>query len=287
MGTAVERFDDKARRASTRSDAPRCIRRVVSGIRSTPASALDGGIVFSSSPCFPDSASTCPGCFDGSLRFSAGDRWLEPCIPVRRGVRVFLWVQMLNWLKPMKWDQGGQRWMRNIGNYVAGTENLNLRHRLLQRPAKDAILGDRRGLHRLLDHRDCPLAGAQDVRRIPWPSATSYTISLPSSCWANLQPHLPSTFGEPGYFQAMTRGAVRRKLGRGRSIQPGTRRSRAGIPVEPTKKPASMRAANNLLGLCHTTPVGSEKACRLHRQLVSWRRIFGPAMVGSMRGFSL
>jgi len=122
MGTAVERCDDKARRASTRSDAPRCIKASCSGIR-LHRFCIGWWHCFSSSPCFRIRHLPALAVSMVHSDFSAGDRWLEPCIPGSAWVRVFFGPDA-ELAQADEVDQADSGWMRNIGNYVAGTEKL-------------------------------------------------------------------------------------------------------------------------------------------------------------------
>ncbi|HLB88016.1 MAG TPA: cytochrome b/b6 domain-containing protein, partial [Terriglobales bacterium] len=112
--------------------------------------------------------------------------------------------------KPMKWTKADSGWMRNIGNYVAGTEKLE--------PADTGFFNAGQKMQFWEIVVGCIVylitgivlwAGARTFGRIP--VAISYVLHDISALimLGGIFIHIYlSTFGEPGTFQAMTRGAV-------------------------------------------------------------------------------
>ena len=148
-------------------------------------------------------------------------RWFTPIFgggPLARamhpwfglGFVVFFGLQMLNWLKPMSWTKADTDWMRNIKGVVSGERKIE--------PADTGFFnaGQKAQFWEIV--AGCAVylvtgiilwAGARTFGR--WPVAISYVLHDISALimLGGIFIHIYlSTIGEPGTFQAMTRGAV-------------------------------------------------------------------------------
>lgn len=211
MGTAVERFDDKARRAfdsfgHTEVYQGELLRHPVYTRFLHWMVAL-----FFFLALFSGFGIYLPWLFRWFTPIFGGGplaRAMHPWFGV--GFVFFFGFQMLNWLKPMKWTKADSGWMRNIGNYVAGTEKLE--------PADTGFFNAGQKMQFWEIVVGCIVylitgivlwAGARTFGRIP--VAISYVLHDISALimLGGIFIHIYlSTFGEPGTFQAMTRGAV-------------------------------------------------------------------------------
>jgi formate dehydrogenase subunit gamma len=148
-------------------------------------------------------------------------RWFTPIFgggPLARvmhpwfglGFVVFFGLQMLNWLKPMAWTKADTNWMRNIRKVVSNEEKLDP-------PETGFFNGGQKiqfweivcGSVVYLITGIILWAGARTFGR--WPVAISYVLHDISALimLGGIFIHIYlSTVGEPGTFQAMTRGAV-------------------------------------------------------------------------------
>ena len=148
-------------------------------------------------------------------------RWFTPIFgggPLSRtmhpwfgvGFVFFFGLQALNWLGPMTLDPGRHEVdARHEEDRQRRRKNGSSRDRLLQRRAESSVLGDRRRLHRVPDHRHDDVGGRRTFGGIP--VAISYVLHDISALimLGGIFIHIyQSTFGEPGTFQAMIRGAV-------------------------------------------------------------------------------
>jgi len=148
-------------------------------------------------------------------------RWFTPIFgggPLARamhpwfgvGFVAFFALQMLNWLKPMAWTKADTDWLRNIKGVVSGEHKLE--------PADTGFFNAGQKVQFWEIVSGCVLylitgvilwAGARTFGR--WPVAVSYVLHDISALimLGGIFIHIYlSTIGEPGTFQAMTRGAV-------------------------------------------------------------------------------
>ena len=135
-------------------------------------------------------------------------RILHPYFGV--GFVIFFGLQTLNWLQPMAWSSADSRWMRGLRNQVSGTEKME--------PPETGFFnaGQKVQFWEILTGSIVFLItgiilweGAKVFGR--WPVAISYVLHDISALimLGGIFIHIYlSTFGEPGTFQAMTRGAV-------------------------------------------------------------------------------
>jgi len=126
------------------------------------------------------------------------------------GFVAFFALQMLNWLKPMKWTAADSNWMRNIRGIVSSSHKLD--------PPDTGFFNGGQKLQFWEIVAGCVVylitgiilwAGARTFGR--WPVAISYVLHDISALimLGGIFIHIYlSTVGEPGTFQAMTRGAV-------------------------------------------------------------------------------
>ena len=126
------------------------------------------------------------------------------------GFVFFFGLQMLNWLKPMKWTKADSSWMRDLKNYVFGTEKLEPEDTGFFNACQKAQFWEIvAGCIVYLITGIVLWAGARTFGRIP--VAISYVLHDVSALimLGGIFIHVYlSTVGEPGTFQAMTRGAV-------------------------------------------------------------------------------
>ena len=148
-------------------------------------------------------------------------RWFTPIFgggPLARamhpwfglGFVVFFALQMLNWLRPMAWTKADTNWMRNIKGIVSGKEELD--------PPDTGFFnaGQKMQFWEIVGGCGVYLitgiilwAGARTFGR--WPVAISYVLHDISALimLGGIFIHIYlSTIGEPGTLQAMTRGSV-------------------------------------------------------------------------------
>ena len=122
----------------------------------------------------------------------------------------FFALQTLNWLAPMTWTAADSRWMRDIRNYIAGKEKM-------EPPETGFFNGGQKvqfweivtGGTVFVITGIIMWAGAPAFGRIL--VAISYVLHDISALimLGGIFVHVYlSTFGQPGTFQAMTRGAV-------------------------------------------------------------------------------
>ena len=123
---------------------------------------------------------------------------------------VFFALQTLNWLKPMAWTPADTNWMRHIKEMVSGRAKMEPSDTPFFNAGQKIqfweIVG---GCIAYLITGIIMWAGARTFGRIP--VAISYVIHDISALimLGGIFIHIyQSTFGEPGTFQAMTRGAV-------------------------------------------------------------------------------
>jgi formate dehydrogenase subunit gamma len=211
MGTAVERFDDKARRAfdsfgHTEVYEGELLRHPVYTRFLHWMVAL-----FFFLALFSGFGIYLPWLF----------RWFTPIFgggPLSRamhpwfglGFVFFFGLQMLNWLKPMRWTKADTNWMRNIKTVVASTEKFD--------PPDTGFFNGGQKMQFWEIVSGCVVylitgiilwAGAPTFGRIS--VAVSYVLHDISALimLGGIFIHIYlSTFGEPGTFQAMTRGVV-------------------------------------------------------------------------------
>jgi len=122
----------------------------------------------------------------------------------------FFALQMLNWIKPMTWTPADTRWMRGLKNNVSGKEKMD--------PPDTGFFNGGQKVQFWEIVAGCVVylitgiilwAGARTFGR--WPVAISYILHDISAVimLGGIFVHIYlSTIGEPGTFQAMTRGAV-------------------------------------------------------------------------------
>ena len=126
------------------------------------------------------------------------------------GFVVFFGLQMLNWLKPMAWTPADTNWLRDIKKIVSGKEKMD--------PPETGFFNAGQKVQFWEIVSGCVVylitgivmwAGADTFGRIP--VAISYVLHDISALimLGGIFIHVSeSTFGQPGTFQAMTRGAV-------------------------------------------------------------------------------
>jgi formate dehydrogenase subunit gamma len=148
-------------------------------------------------------------------------RWFTPIFgggPLSRslhpwfglGFVFFFFLQMLNWMKPMVWTQADSRWMRSLGKIVGGKEKMD--------PPDTGFFnaGQKVQFWEIVAGSVVYLitgivlwAGARTFGRTA--VSVSYVLHDISALimLGGIFIHIYlSTIGEPGTFQAMTRGAV-------------------------------------------------------------------------------
>lgn len=148
-------------------------------------------------------------------------RWFTPIFgggPLARamhpwfglGFVVFFGLQALNWLKPMKWTRADTNWMRNVTKVMSSQEEMD--------PPDTGFFNGGQKVQFWEIAGGCVVylitgiilwAGARTFGR--WPVAISYVLHDISALvmLGGIFIHIYlSTIGEPGTFQAMTRGAV-------------------------------------------------------------------------------
>jgi formate dehydrogenase subunit gamma len=148
-------------------------------------------------------------------------RWLTPIFgggPLCRelhpwfglGFVFFFALQALNWLKPMLWTRADTNWMRNMHKIISGEEKMD--------PPETGFFNAGQKLQFWEIVGGCVVflitgiilwAGARTFGRIA--VAVSYVLHDISALimLGGIFIHIyQSTFGEPGTFQAMVRGAV-------------------------------------------------------------------------------
>src|SRR5579864_4067447 len=211
MGTAVERFDDKARRAFDS----------VGRTEVFPGELLRHPVytrflhwmvaLFFFLALFSGFGIYLPWLF----------RWFTPIFgggPLSRAMHpwfglffcLFFGLQVLNWLDPMRWTKADSHWIRNLKTQVMGTEKLD--------PPDTGFFNGGQKLQFWEIVIGCVIylitgiilwAGAPTFGRLT--VAVSYVlhdISAPIMLGGIFIHIYLSTFGEPGTFQAMIRGAV-------------------------------------------------------------------------------
>jgi formate dehydrogenase subunit gamma len=135
-------------------------------------------------------------------------RTLHPWFGI--GFSVFFGLQALNWLKPMIWTEADSRWMRDIKGVVTSKAKMEAPDTgFFNAGQKVQFWEILCGTIAFLITGIILWAGARTFGRIP--VAISYVIHDISALimLGGIFIHIYlSTFGEPGTFQAMTRGAV-------------------------------------------------------------------------------
>jgi formate dehydrogenase subunit gamma len=211
MGTAVERFDDKARRAFDSI-----------GRNEVYPGELLRHPVYTRFLHWMVALSFFLALFSGfGIYLPWLFRWFTPIFgggPLSRAMHpwfglafaFFFGLQMLNWLTPMRWTPADSRWMRNIKKVVNGSEKLD--------PPDTGFFnaGQKVQFWEIVAGSIVYLitgivlwAGAGTFGRIT--VAISYVLHDISALimLGGIFIHIYlSTIGEPGTFQAMTRGAV-------------------------------------------------------------------------------
>jgi formate dehydrogenase subunit gamma len=126
------------------------------------------------------------------------------------GFVVFFGLQTLNWLKPMAWTPADSNWMRNVSKIVRNQDKVD--------PPDTGFFNAGQKIQFWEIVAGCVVylitgivmwAGARTFGRIS--VAVSYVLHDISALimLGGIFIHIyQSTFGEPGTFQAMTRGAV-------------------------------------------------------------------------------
>jgi formate dehydrogenase subunit gamma len=211
MATAVERFDEKARRAFDRIGRTEVY--VGELLRHPVYTRFLHWMValFFFLALFSGFGIYLPWLF----------RWFTPIFgggPLARAMHpwfglafiVFFGLQMMNWLKPMAWTKADTDWMRNIRGVVSGERKIE--------PAETGFFnaGQKAQFWEIVVGCAVYLvtgiilwAGARTFGR--WPVAISYVLHDISALimLGGIFIHIYlSTIGEPGTFQAMTRGSV-------------------------------------------------------------------------------
>jgi formate dehydrogenase subunit gamma len=211
MATAVERFDDKARRAFDHLGRTQVYQGELLRHRVYTRFLHWMVALFFFLALFSGFGIYLPWLF----------RWFTPIFgggPLSRSLHpwfgsafvFFFWLQILNWLKPMVWTKADTTWMRKLGTYVAGTEKLE--------PPDTGFFNAGQKLQFWEILVGCVVylitgiilwAGARTFGRTS--VAISYVLHDLAALimLGGIFIHIYlSTFGEPGTFQAMTRGSV-------------------------------------------------------------------------------
>ncbi|HET7439775.1 MAG TPA: formate dehydrogenase subunit gamma [Terriglobales bacterium] len=211
MATAVERFDDKARNAFERFGKTEVYR---GELRRHP--------VYTRFLHWMVALSFFLALFSGfGIYLPWLFRWFTPIFgggPLSRAMHpwfgvafcVFFGLQVLNWLRPMRWTQADTNWMRHLKDNVMGKE-------LLDPPDTGFFNAGQKiqfweifwGSIVFLITGIVMWYGARTFGRTA--VAVSYVLHDISALimLGGIFIHVYlSTFGEPGTFQAMTRGAV-------------------------------------------------------------------------------
>ena len=211
MGTAVERFDEKARHAFDEIGHNRVYQGEL--LRHPVYTRFLHWMValFFFLALFSGFGIYLPWLF----------RWFTPIFgggPLSRamhpwfglGFVFFFGLQMLNWIKPMKWTRADTAWMRNIRNVVNGQEKLE--------PPETAFFNAGQKIQFWEIVGGCVVylvsgvvlwAGAPVFGRLS--VSVSYVLHDISALimLGGIFIHIYlSTIGEPGTFEGMTRGAV-------------------------------------------------------------------------------
>jgi formate dehydrogenase subunit gamma len=211
VATAVERFDDKARRAFDRWGRTEVYQGEL--LRHPVYTRFLHWMValFFFLALFSGFGIYLPWLF----------RWFTPIFgggPLSRsmhpwfglGFVFFFGLQALNWIKPMVWTQADSNWMRKLGDYVAGKDKLE--------PPDTGFFNAGQKVQFWEILAGCIVylvtgiilwAGASTFGRAS--VAISYVLHDLSALvmLGGIFIHIYlSTFGEPGTFQAMTRGSV-------------------------------------------------------------------------------
>lgn len=126
------------------------------------------------------------------------------------GFVFFFALQTLNWLQPMRWLPADSKWMRNLRNQVSGTEKLEAPETGFFNAGQkvqfwEIVIGS----FLLLITGIFLWGGAKYFGR--WTVAISYVLHdiFALIMLGGIFIHIYlSTIGEPGTFEAMTRGAV-------------------------------------------------------------------------------
>jgi len=211
MATAVERFDEKARRAFDRFGRTEVY--IGELLRHPVYTRFLHWMValFFFLALFSGFGIYLPWLFRWFTPIFGGGplaRAMHPWFGV--GFVAFFALQMLNWLKPMAWTKADTDWLRNIKGVVSGEHKLE--------PADTGFFNAGQKVQFWEIVSGCVLylitgvilwAGARTFGR--WPVAVSYVLHDISALimLGGIFIHIYlSTIGEPGTFQAMTRGAV-------------------------------------------------------------------------------
>ena len=211
MGTAVERFDNKAREAfesfgNTEVYAGELLRHPVYTRFLHWMVAL-----FFFLALFSGFGIYLPWLFRWFTPIFGGgplSREMHPWFGI--GFCFFFGLQALNWLKPMRWIPGDTKWMGNLRNIAGGKEKLD--------PPDTGFFNAGQKVQFWEIVAGCVVylitgvilwAGARSFGRVT--VAISYVLHDISALimLGGIFIHIYlSTIGEPGTFQAMTRGAV-------------------------------------------------------------------------------
>jgi formate dehydrogenase subunit gamma len=211
MATAVERFDEKARRAFERIGRTEVY--VGELMRHPVYTRFLHWMValFFFLALFSGFGIYLPWLF----------RWFTPIFgggPLARamhpwfglGFVAFFALQMLNWLRPMSWTNADTRWMKNIKAVASGQERLEPPETGFFNAGQKAQFWEIvAGCVVYLITGIILWAGARTFGR--WAVAVSYVLHDISALimLGGIFIHVYlSTIGEPGTFQAMTRGSV-------------------------------------------------------------------------------
>jgi formate dehydrogenase subunit gamma len=211
MGTAIERFDSKARRAFDSIGQTEVYQGELLRHRVYTRFLHWMVALFFFLSLFSGFGIYLPWLF----------RWFTPIFgggPLARelhpwfglGFVLFFGLQTLNWLKPMAWTPADSRWMHNLKKIASGKEKME--------PPDTGFFNAGQKLQFWEIVVGCVVylitgivlwAGARTFGR--WPVAVSYILHDISAVvmLGGIFIHIYlSTIGEPGTFQAMIRGAV-------------------------------------------------------------------------------
>jgi formate dehydrogenase subunit gamma len=211
VGTAVESFDDKARRAFDRLGKNDVYAGELQRHRVYTRFLHWMVALFFFLALFSGFGIYLPWLFRWFTPIFGGgalSRSMHPWFGL--GFVVFFGLQVLNWIGPMRWTQADTKWMRNIRKVVGGEEKLE--------PPETGFFNAGQKVQFWEIVGGCVVflitgiilwLGAGTFGR--WTVAVSYVLHDISALimLGGIFIHIYlSTIGEPGTFEAMTRGAV-------------------------------------------------------------------------------
>jgi formate dehydrogenase subunit gamma len=214
MSTAVERFDDKARGAFDRLGDNQVYEGELLRHRVYTRFLHWMVAIFFFLALFSGFGIYLPWLFRWFTPVFGGGalaRSLHPWFGI--GFAVFFGLQALNWLVPMTWTPADSRWMRNLKEIVSGREKLEPPDTHFFNAGQkiqfwEIIIGTVVFLITgIIMWAGAPTFGRTTV----WVSLILHDISALIMLFGIFIHIYQSTIGQPGTFEAMTRGAVSEK----------------------------------------------------------------------------